>query len=89
MAHPELSMVIPVRDEIEAVDSLVSRLSESLEMLDVRSFEVIFVDDGSTDGTAERLEWLTIEDDRYSLLRLRRPSGKRGCPRSGIRKKSR
>ena len=76
MSSVELSMVIPVRDEIEAVDVLVSRVVEALEQLDVDGFEVIFVDDGSKDGTADRLEWLILEDPRCQVLRLRRPLGK-------------
>lgn len=76
MSSVELSMVIPVRDEIDAVDSLVSRIVESLIDLDVDGFEVIFVDDGSTDGTADRLEWLILDEHRCRVIRLPRPLGK-------------
>ena len=41
MASIELSMVIPVRDEIDAVDSLVNRVVAALSHLDVENFEVI------------------------------------------------
>ena len=70
MTSIELSMVIPVRDEIDAVDSLVTRVVAALSHLDVESFEVIFVDDGSRDGTADRLEWLILEEPRLSLIHI-------------------
>ena len=76
MNKPELSMVIPVRDEIEAIPALLDRVLPSLEWLDVAGFEVIFVDDGSKDGTAEKLELLTSHDPRCKVLRLRRSLGK-------------
>ena len=76
MSAPELSLVIPVRDEIDAVDTLVTRVVSALDRLDVEDYEVIFVDDGSRDGTAERLDWLTLEESRCQVLRLSRPLGK-------------
>jgi undecaprenyl-phosphate 4-deoxy-4-formamido-L-arabinose transferase len=48
--NPELSIVIPVYNEQEALPGLFSRLYPALDGL-ARSFEVIFVDDGSRDGS--------------------------------------
>lgn len=73
---PDLSMVVPMRDERDAVEDLVTRLVPALEAARIESFEVILVDDGSRDGTGDLLEKLCDGDDRLRCLRLRRPFGK-------------
>ena len=52
----ELSLVIPVKDEEEAIGAFLARVVPVLEALDdpaARSFEILFVDDGSSDSTLE------------------------------------
>src|SRR5687768_103895 len=51
------SIVIPLRDEVESLESLFAQLQSTLNKLD-RSGEVILVDDGSVDGTAITLKAL-------------------------------
>lgn len=50
-----ISLVIPTLNEVENIEPLVARLAQSQPALD----EIIFVDDGSTDGTCERIRSLT------------------------------
>ena len=73
---PYLSMVVPVRDESEGSEILISRLVPALEASSVPSFEILFVDDGSTDQTADLLEELCGADERCRVIRLRRAFGK-------------
>ena len=51
-AHPDISVVIPARDEIIALGPLVEEIAQALAG---RAFEAIVVDDGSTDGTPHAL----------------------------------
>ncbi|MDP3988700.1 MAG: glycosyltransferase family 2 protein [bacterium] len=52
--HPEISLVIPVYNEEESVKLLHQEIVSVLQEIG-RSYEIIFVDDGSTDGTGEVL----------------------------------
>ena len=69
-----LSVVLPVFNEVESLPPLWKELVEILPTL-VDSFEVIFVDDGSTDGSAGILDRLAKEDGRVRLLRLETNAG--------------
>lgn len=71
---PELSVVIPLFNERDTVPDLARRLREALDQLG-RSWEVIVVDDGSTDGSFEALRAVHREDDRFTVIRLRRNFG--------------
>jgi len=73
---PYLSMVVPCRDEKDGIENLIVRLVPALEASGVDSFEIIFVDDGSRDGTPDVLESVCEADERCRLIRLRRPFGK-------------
>lgn len=53
MSSPELSMIVPLFNEEENVPVLQAELTAALKGLD---YEVVFVDDGSVDHTAERIE---------------------------------
>jgi len=50
----DVSVLIPVKDEAESVGDLAARVAAVLERLG-KTFEIIFVDDGSRDGTHERV----------------------------------
>ena len=51
---PDLSAVVPLFNEVESLDELVERLSKSLQAMK-RPFEILLVDDGSTDETASKI----------------------------------
>jgi glycosyltransferase involved in cell wall biosynthesis len=81
--EPDVSVVIPVQDEQDNVETLYARLIASLEQLG-RPFEVIVVDDGSRDETYARLAVLAADDDRLKLLRLRRNFGQTAALAAGF-----
>ncbi|MBD3237164.1 MAG: glycosyltransferase [Candidatus Eisenbacteria bacterium] len=70
-----ISIVIPVFDEVDNVAPLHARLTEVLRGLG-RSYEILFVDDGSLDGTFERIAELAREDTAVRAIRFRRNFGK-------------
>ncbi len=53
MAKPKVSIVVPVLNERENIEELVERLYKAMRR---RSYEIVFVDAGSTDGTVEKIK---------------------------------
>ena len=80
---PALSVVVPVHDEQENVVPLYEALVSSLESLG-RSYEVIFVDDGSRDETYPRLARLADAEPRVKLVKLRRNYGQTAALAAGF-----
>jgi undecaprenyl-phosphate 4-deoxy-4-formamido-L-arabinose transferase len=78
---PELSVVVPVRNEEATLDELYRRTVSSL---DGRPFELIVVDDGSTDGTAAVLERLHAADPRVRVVRFKRSFGQHPAMHAGF-----
>lgn len=78
-----LSVVIPVYNEEENVPDLARTLHEALAGLG-RDYEVILVDDGSTDGTWDRLVAAARSFPRYRLIRFRRNFGQTAAMSAGI-----
>ena len=79
----DLSILIPVYNEVENVALLADALLPALEQLG-RSFEVIFVNDGSTDGTDRALEELAHGDRRVRVINFRRNVGQTAAMMAGI-----
>jgi glycosyltransferase involved in cell wall biosynthesis len=73
-AGPDLSVVLPVYNEAESLGPLWQELVEVLPGL-APSVEVIFVDDGSTDGSADILQRFAKEDRRVRLIRFEANAG--------------
>ncbi|MGH7500186.1 MAG: glycosyltransferase family 2 protein [Longimicrobiales bacterium] len=79
--RPRLSVVVPVYNEELNVAELYQRLSAVLEGDEV---EFIFVDDGSTDSTHDRLVALAAADPRLTIIRFRRNFGQTAALSAGI-----
>ena len=80
---PELSVVIPLLDEALNVEALCRELTETLDRWG-RPFEVILVDDGSTDDTFAILARLHAADPRIRVVRLRRNFGQTAAFTAGF-----
>jgi glycosyltransferase involved in cell wall biosynthesis len=78
-----LSVVVPVFNERENLRPLYDQLSEVLDSLAVVS-EILFVDDGSTDGSVELLRQLADSDARVRLLEFARNFGQTAAMSAGF-----
>ncbi len=80
-------MVVPIKDERENLRPLHERLRAALEPLcgrTLRDYEVLFVDDGSTDGSFVVLQELAAADPRVKVIALRRNYGQTPALQAGI-----
>lgn len=73
--EPEVSIIVPVLNEAGTVLELSRRVAEVMERIG-RRFEILFVDDGSSDETRQRVREAHEIDDRVKLVSLRRNFGK-------------
>ena len=81
---PLLSVVVPVKDERENVRPLFERVRDALDGARCGPWELVFVDDGSTDGTFAELDALATADDRVKVVRLRRNFGQSAATQAGL-----
>jgi glycosyltransferase involved in cell wall biosynthesis len=79
----ELSVVIPIRNEAESLEELYRELTETLGRWG-RSYEIIMVDDGSTDRSFEILARLQAGDSRLRVIRFRRNFGQTAAFSAGF-----
>jgi glycosyltransferase involved in cell wall biosynthesis len=79
----DVTVLVPVLDEAGTVRELASRVATVLDGLG-HSFEIVFVDDGSRDGTPDRVREAREADPRVKLVRLRRNFGKSAALSAGF-----
>jgi glycosyltransferase involved in cell wall biosynthesis len=77
------SIVIPLYNERENIVPLYEQLKETMETLG-DSFELVFVDDGSTDGSSNLLRDIALQDGRVTIIKLPRNSGKSAALAAGF-----
>lgn len=82
-APVRISVLIPVFNEVENIGPLAAALIPALERLE-RSFEIVFVNDGSTDGTERALAALARSDQRVRVINFRRNVGQTAAMMAGI-----
>jgi glycosyltransferase involved in cell wall biosynthesis len=73
-AEPMLSLVIPVHNEVESIPLLWTELCDVLARIE-RSVEVIFVNDGSTDGSDKAIRRIVEADDRVRCVTIAQCAG--------------
>jgi glycosyltransferase involved in cell wall biosynthesis len=79
----EVSVFLPVYNEEDNVERLNLKLTEALEALG-RSYEVLYIDDGSTDRSLPRLRDIAARDSRVRVISLRRNYGQTAAMSAGI-----
>ena len=82
--NPELSLVIPIRNESPNIDALYAEITEALERWG-RTYEVLAIDDGSTDDSFDRLVKCQRRDPRWRIIRFRRNFGQTAAFSAGFR----
>ena len=81
--QPDISVVVPMRNEAPNVEELYRELTAALDRFN-RAFEVIVIDDGSTDETFAILARLQASDSRLCVIRFRRNFGQTAAFAAGF-----
>ncbi|MCJ8191029.1 glycosyltransferase family 2 protein [Sphingomicrobium aestuariivivum] len=87
IASPELTLLVPVKDEEAAIPAFLATVVPILEALDdaaANSFEILFIDDGSSDATLGLIRDAAARDPRIRGLSLSRNFGKEAALTAGI-----
>lgn len=78
-----LSVVIPLLNEVDSLEDLYARLRAALCSF-APNYEIIFVDDGSRDGSFDKLEQVWQRDPRVTVIRFRKNFGKAAALSAGF-----
>jgi glycosyltransferase involved in cell wall biosynthesis len=83
-AETLVSVVLPVFNEVNVLKTLLGRVRQALAALGVRS-EIIFVDDGSTDGSAPMLDQMAARSEQVRVIHFSRNFGHQAAVQAGLR----
>ena len=83
MGEVELSVVIPVYNEEENVNQLCNKLANVLSLL-CKTYEIVFIDDGSTDNTFSLLKEFHRKDSCIKIIKFRRNFGQTAALSAGF-----
>jgi glycosyltransferase involved in cell wall biosynthesis len=78
-----ISVVVPIYNELENIPLLYQQLAAVLPSLN-RPWEIVFVDDGSTDGSSDRLKQIAARESRVKVVHFRRNYGQTAAMQAGI-----
>lgn len=81
--RPDLSVVVPVYNEAGSLPTLYERLARTLDGM-LRSYEILFVDDGSTDGTQELLRRFAARNPAVRIIEFNRNYGQHAAVFAGF-----
>ena len=84
MRNPEISIVIPAQDEEESLPELCQWISRVMQTHGF-SYEVIMIDDGSSDATWQKILEISERDNRFKGIRFNRNFGKSAALQTGFR----
>ncbi|MFO7448122.1 MAG: glycosyltransferase family 2 protein [Ignavibacteriaceae bacterium] len=83
-AFKKLSIVVPLFDEEESLIPLANEIKKSLKLINI-SYEVIFVDDGSSDNSLKIIKSIANQDKRFKYLSFQKNYGKSAALQVGFR----
>ena len=83
MTTPELSLIVPCMNEEQNIQEFYDRTEAVLSKLGL-SYEILFVDDGSTDNTVDKMEKLAEINDSIRVLEFSRNFGKEAALSAGL-----
>ena len=84
MSTQTLAVVVPVSNEIDVLPALFPRLESALDESDEVEWQVVLVNDGSSDGSLETMLALAGDDRRYTVLDLSRNFGHQAAITAGL-----
>jgi polyisoprenyl-phosphate glycosyltransferase len=82
--NPLISLVVPFYNECDAVDAFFAHIVPVLEAIESIRFEIVCINDGSSDGTLEKLVAASARDARVSVVDLTRNFGKEAALTAGL-----
>lgn len=77
------SIVVPIFNEQDNIDELYLAITNALDGIDT-GYEIIMVDDGSTDGSFAALQRIAVQDNRLKVIRFRRNFGQTAAMSAGF-----
>jgi len=83
MTPPQLSVIVLVYNEVESIVPLHEELNGVLEALEV-PYEILYIDDGSRDGSTEKMADLALHDPKVRVVSFRRNFGQTAAVQAGI-----
>ncbi|MEN3045231.1 MAG: glycosyltransferase, partial [Candidatus Hydrothermales bacterium] len=78
-------MLIPGYNESENIDDLVKEIDEFIEKFNIKDWEFIYIDDGSTDSTLEKIGKYLKEKNYLKLVSYKRNMGKTYALQRGLK----
>lgn len=84
MPRPSVSVVVPIYNEVDNIGPLYQAVREVAEREFPTDWELILVDDGSTDGSTAELRQLAASDPRVRVIEFRRNYGQTAAMQAGI-----
>jgi glycosyltransferase involved in cell wall biosynthesis len=83
MTAPRLSVIVLVYNELDSITPLHDELTGVLEGLDM-PYEILYVDDGSRDGSTDKMRQLALDDPHVRVVSFRRNFGQTAAVQAGI-----
>jgi len=82
--HGKISIVMPVRNGQDRIVQRVSEVIHALNDFEIEHWELVIVDDGSCDGTAEVVQTMSLNCERIRMVRHGRPRGMEAAGQTGL-----
>ncbi len=79
-----ISIIIPIFNESENLKILIERLLKTIKKVKIKKYEIIFVNDGSTDNSLEILKIISSKNSKIKILSLSRNFGHQNALSAGI-----